>query len=91
MWELYAEHAADIRVGCYIILAIVFFLWGAASLIYQRVWNGALLALTGLYWIGSLHYALSRDPMIPLVFSTPVVFALAVCGVCYLIFNRIHE
>jgi len=85
MSQFYIDQTANIRITCYVLLTICSMYWSAVLAVHGNRHRALLLLLTGAYWIGSLHYALNRDARIPLYFTTPVVVALTVAWIIYIV------
>ena len=90
MLSLYTDHAADIRVGAYIIITGFYMIWAAEAGHNGQRWRATILFMTGMFFVGSLHFSLTRNPSIPLVFTTPVVVLLALACMIYL-FRGLNE
>lgn len=77
LWLFYVEWAPYIRMVCYVIVGVSALLQ-AANYWHKHVGIVSVLHLiTGFYMLLSFHFAWTREPLIALFATTPVVVVWA--------------
>ena len=83
MWEFYLLIAPDIRMICYAIIGGITILQAAKNWVNRTLIVSVIHMLTGLFMLSSFHFAWTRNLLIAVYFTTPLVLIWAIMCLWY--------